>query len=53
MGAAFAALGVAVRAAEAGLHDTVIVNTCAVTAEAERQARQAIRRARSANRERW
>src|SRR5262249_6563376 len=26
--------------------DTVIVNTCAVTAEAERQARQAIRRAR-------
>ena len=26
-------------------HDTVIVNTCAVTAEAERQARQAIRRA--------
>jgi threonylcarbamoyladenosine tRNA methylthiotransferase MtaB len=30
----------------AGLADTVIVNTCAVTAEAERQARQAIRRAR-------
>jgi len=30
----------------AGLTDTVIVNTCAVTAEAERQARQAIRRAR-------
>jgi threonylcarbamoyladenosine tRNA methylthiotransferase MtaB len=29
----------------AGLRDTVIVNTCAVTAEAERQARQAIRRA--------
>jgi threonylcarbamoyladenosine tRNA methylthiotransferase MtaB len=29
----------------AGLADTVIVNTCAVTAEAERQARQAIRRA--------
>lgn len=28
----------------AGLRDTVIVNTCAVTAEAERQARQAIRR---------
>ena len=28
-----------------GLADTVIVNTCAVTAEAERQARQAIRRA--------
>ena len=28
-----------------GLDDTIIVNTCAVTAEAERQARQAIRRA--------
>ena len=33
-------------AVAAGLTDTVIVNTCAVTAEAERQARQAIRRAR-------
>jgi threonylcarbamoyladenosine tRNA methylthiotransferase MtaB len=33
-------------AAEAGLKGAVIVNTCAVTAEAERQARQAIRRAR-------
>jgi threonylcarbamoyladenosine tRNA methylthiotransferase MtaB len=33
-------------AAAAGLADVVIVNTCAVTAEAERQARQAIRRAR-------
>ena len=32
-------------AAAAGLEDAVIVNTCAVTAEAERQARQAIRRA--------
>ncbi len=30
----------------AGLGDAVIVNTCAVTAEAERQARQAIRRVR-------
>jgi threonylcarbamoyladenosine tRNA methylthiotransferase MtaB len=30
----------------AGLTDAIIVNTCAVTAEAERQARQAIRRAR-------
>ena len=30
----------------AGLSDTVIVNTCAVTAEAERQARQSIRKAR-------
>src|SRR5579871_2680538 len=34
------------RAAEAGLADAVVVNTCAVTAEAVRQARQAIRRAR-------
>src|SRR5205814_7769949 len=33
-------------AGEAGLRDTIIVNTCAVTAEAERQAREAIRRAR-------
>ena len=34
------------QAAAAGLHDAVIVNTCAVTGEAERQARQAVRRAR-------
>ncbi|HEY0301913.1 MAG TPA: tRNA (N(6)-L-threonylcarbamoyladenosine(37)-C(2))-methylthiotransferase MtaB, partial [Rhizomicrobium sp.] len=34
------------RAAEAGLRDAVIVNTCAVTAEAVRQSRQAIRRLR-------
>jgi threonylcarbamoyladenosine tRNA methylthiotransferase MtaB len=33
-------------AARAGLENAVIFNTCAVTAEAERQARQAIRRAR-------
>ena len=33
-------------ARRAGLDGAVIVNTCAVTAEAERQARQAIRRAR-------
>ncbi|MCF6216105.1 MAG: tRNA (N(6)-L-threonylcarbamoyladenosine(37)-C(2))-methylthiotransferase MtaB [Emcibacter sp.] len=33
-------------AAAAGLENTVIFNTCAVTAEATRQARQAIRRAR-------
>jgi threonylcarbamoyladenosine tRNA methylthiotransferase MtaB len=31
-------------AASAGVHDAVVVNTCAVTAEAVRQARQAIRR---------
>ena len=30
----------------AGLENTVVINTCAVTAEAQRQARQAIRRAR-------
>ena len=30
----------------AGADDTVVVNTCAVTAEAERQARQAIRKVR-------
>jgi threonylcarbamoyladenosine tRNA methylthiotransferase MtaB len=30
----------------AGLNDVVIVNTCAVTKEAERQARQAIRKLR-------
>jgi len=34
------------RAAEAGLGDAVIVNTCAVTAEAVRQSRQTIRRLR-------
>ncbi|MCK5424324.1 MAG: tRNA (N(6)-L-threonylcarbamoyladenosine(37)-C(2))-methylthiotransferase MtaB [Emcibacter sp.] len=36
-------------AEEAGLHDTVIFNTCAVTAEATRQARQSIRRTRKDN----
>jgi threonylcarbamoyladenosine tRNA methylthiotransferase MtaB len=34
------------QAAAAGLRDAIIVNTCAVTAEAERQARQTIRRLR-------
>ncbi|MDX1400901.1 MAG: tRNA (N(6)-L-threonylcarbamoyladenosine(37)-C(2))-methylthiotransferase MtaB [Kiloniellales bacterium] len=33
-------------ATASGMEDCIIVNTCAVTAEAERQARQAIRRAR-------
>jgi threonylcarbamoyladenosine tRNA methylthiotransferase MtaB len=37
------------QAQEAGLHDAIIVNTCAVTAEAERQARQTIRRLRRQN----
>jgi threonylcarbamoyladenosine tRNA methylthiotransferase MtaB len=36
-------------AEKAGLKDAIIVNTCAVTAEATRQARQAIRRARKEN----
>jgi len=36
-------------ASAAGLDDAIIVNTCAVTAEAERQARQAIRKARRQN----
>ncbi len=39
---------IAAKARAAGLADAVIVNTCAVTAEAERQARQAIRKARRA-----
>lgn len=34
------------QASSAGLDDTIIINTCAVTAEAERQARQTIRRLR-------
>src|SRR5262252_5387873 len=34
------------RALEAGLSDAIIVNTCAVTGEAVRQSRQAIRKAR-------
>ncbi|WP_439573958.1 tRNA (N(6)-L-threonylcarbamoyladenosine(37)-C(2))-methylthiotransferase MtaB [Phreatobacter sp.] len=36
-------------AAEAGLDRTIVVNTCAVTAEATRQARQAIRRLKREN----
>lgn len=36
-------------ARNAGLEDVIIFNTCAVTKEAERQARQAIRRARREN----
>jgi threonylcarbamoyladenosine tRNA methylthiotransferase MtaB len=37
------------KAREAGLDNAIIVNTCAVTAEAVRQARQNIRRARKDN----
>ncbi len=33
-------------AADAGFGDAVVINTCAVTAEAEKQARQAIRKSR-------
>ncbi|MEG9861818.1 MAG: tRNA (N(6)-L-threonylcarbamoyladenosine(37)-C(2))-methylthiotransferase MtaB [Parvularculales bacterium] len=40
---------VRLRAQEAGLKNAVIVNTCAVTAEAVRQARQTLRRARREN----
>ncbi len=36
-------------AERAGLDNTIIVNTCAVTAEAERQARQSIRKLRRQN----
>jgi threonylcarbamoyladenosine tRNA methylthiotransferase MtaB len=36
-------------AEKAGLDNAIVFNTCAVTAEAERQARQAIRRARREN----
>ncbi|HEX4113532.1 MAG TPA: tRNA (N(6)-L-threonylcarbamoyladenosine(37)-C(2))-methylthiotransferase MtaB [Stellaceae bacterium] len=36
-------------ATEAGLDNAIIVNTCAVTAEAERQARQTIRKLRREN----
>ena len=34
---------------ESGLKDAIVFNTCAVTAEATRQARQAIRKARRDN----
>jgi threonylcarbamoyladenosine tRNA methylthiotransferase MtaB len=37
------------RAEDAGLKDAIIFNTCAVTAEAVRQSRQAIRKARRGN----
>jgi threonylcarbamoyladenosine tRNA methylthiotransferase MtaB len=37
------------RASEAGLADAIVFNTCAVTGEAVRQSRQAIRKARRGN----
>lgn len=39
----------AMRVREAGLDNAVVINSCAVTAEAVRQARQAIRKARREN----
>ncbi|MBT5752133.1 MAG: tRNA (N(6)-L-threonylcarbamoyladenosine(37)-C(2))-methylthiotransferase MtaB, partial [Rhodospirillaceae bacterium] len=36
-------------AREGGVENAVVINTCAVTSEAERQARQAIRKARREN----
>ena len=46
---AYESEAVKLRAHEAGLKDAVIFNTCAVTAEAVRQSRQAIRKARREN----
>ncbi|MHA1536415.1 MAG: tRNA (N(6)-L-threonylcarbamoyladenosine(37)-C(2))-methylthiotransferase MtaB [Alphaproteobacteria bacterium] len=43
---AYESAAMAELARAAGLADAVIINTCAVTSEAERQARQAIRKAR-------
>jgi threonylcarbamoyladenosine tRNA methylthiotransferase MtaB len=43
---AYESEAVKARANQAGLEDAIIFNTCAVTAEAVRQSRQAIRRAR-------
>jgi threonylcarbamoyladenosine tRNA methylthiotransferase MtaB len=46
---AYESEGIRARAKDAGLEDAIIVNTCAVTAEAVRQSRQAIRKARREN----
>ena len=46
---AYESEAIRVRAAEAGLADAVIINTCAVTAEAVRQSRQTIRKSRREN----
>jgi len=43
---AFESAAIREHAAAGGLENVIVVNTCAVTAEAERQARQAIRRAK-------
>jgi threonylcarbamoyladenosine tRNA methylthiotransferase MtaB len=46
---AYESEGIRARAKNAGLEDAIIVNTCAVTGEAVRQSRQAIRKARREN----
>jgi len=46
---AYESEAIKLRAGEAGLENAVIVNTCAVTGEAVRQSRQAIRKARRDN----
>jgi threonylcarbamoyladenosine tRNA methylthiotransferase MtaB len=46
---AYESQAIRARASEAGLSDAIIVNTCAVTAEAVRQSRQAIRKLRREN----
>src|SRR5262249_28943251 len=46
---AYESEAIRVRATEAGLSNAIIVNTCAVTAEAVRQSRQVIRKARREN----
>ncbi len=46
---AYESEAVAEHARAAGLENTVVINTCAVTAEAVRQARQAIRKTRREN----
>ncbi|MBV8800639.1 MAG: tRNA (N(6)-L-threonylcarbamoyladenosine(37)-C(2))-methylthiotransferase MtaB [Alphaproteobacteria bacterium] len=46
---AYESEAIRLRAAAAGVENTIVFNTCAVTAEAVRQSRQAIRKARRAN----
>src|SRR5688572_3713382 len=46
---AYESEAIRLRAGEAGLENAIIVNTCAVTGEAVRQSRQAIRRLRREN----
>jgi threonylcarbamoyladenosine tRNA methylthiotransferase MtaB len=46
---AYESEAIKLRAGEAGLANAIIVNTCAVTAEAVRQSRQAIRKAKREN----